>query len=620
MPLLIQAVPLAKNWLGGRYWRTPAFDTLPEELEYLPREEIAKRFEKLNRIALRTYPTIWPTIIFLLVFLGLAGIAGYALSKIGSSNLAIMGQGICFLLPIVIVVWVKVRKESKARARRRFKHQSQKVLRTWTAQDTITHAMQWKIRLRPKSVASPWLAQTRLIRRRRSSSQPSPQQQPQRQRRHQRQEQELDQLQDHGQPLSPNEQQQEQHQQHFHAGTTVISMTDALRLDHHQTPDDHEGSDIATLHRVSWVDPRHRRENPTQGPLEGHQNQRPPSFIHHTPEESSSTVAPLSPIVSLYETFRARTQRGRTTSVDSTNTTHFVTLSQQQQQQQQQQDTGISPLTATSPATNTPNISHVSTSLPSATRGEFSTTTFTAGASIWNIFRECLSNSICFGFLFVEPKVWLIEISLRECQLDEYALTVPSPVYCDYRLPGYDDVIAGAAGSAEGSSGVVVAASSSRTGLHRYNGLPPAYESESESEGEDDDDLDDDLDGDEDDDDLGSGDIDVQIQSSIGCRITQPTPAHLPDIGTSSNSASASTPATHSVQPQMEMIQRPFEMTSIIVLATPQLSATTTSGTPLPPPTQPSSSSQEYTPDDPAIRPGRPTLPSIVEFPADMSK
>lgn len=33
MPLLIQAVPLAKNWLGGHYWRTPAFDTLPEELE-----------------------------------------------------------------------------------------------------------------------------------------------------------------------------------------------------------------------------------------------------------------------------------------------------------------------------------------------------------------------------------------------------------------------------------------------------------------------------------------------------------------------------------------------------------------------------------------------------------
>ncbi|KAF9131242.1 hypothetical protein BGX30_013191 [Mortierella sp. GBA39] len=117
MPLLIQAVPLAKNWHGSHYWRTPDFDTFPEELEYLPREEITKRFEKLNLIALRTYPTIWPNIIFLLFFLGLTGAAGYALSKIGSSNLAIMGQGICFLLPIVIVVWVKVRKDTKARAR-----------------------------------------------------------------------------------------------------------------------------------------------------------------------------------------------------------------------------------------------------------------------------------------------------------------------------------------------------------------------------------------------------------------------------------------------------------------------------------------------------------------------
>ncbi|KAF9153393.1 hypothetical protein BG015_003512 [Linnemannia schmuckeri] len=117
MPLLIQAVPLANNWFGGHYWRTPAFDTLPEELEYLPREEIAKRFEELNLIAHRTYPTIWPNIVVLLFFLSLSGAAGYALSKIGSSNLAIMGQGICFLLPIIIIVWVKVRKETKARAR-----------------------------------------------------------------------------------------------------------------------------------------------------------------------------------------------------------------------------------------------------------------------------------------------------------------------------------------------------------------------------------------------------------------------------------------------------------------------------------------------------------------------
>ena len=430
-----------------------------------------------------------------------------------------------------------------SQTRLQFKHQSQKVLRTWTAQDTQSHAMQWKIRQRPKSIASPWLSQSRLTRRRRSSNQPLHRQQ--QQRRHQRQEQELDQLQDHGQTLSLNEQQQ---QQHFHAGTTVISMTDALQLDHHQTPDDHEGSDIATLHRVSWVDPHHRREHLTQGPQEDDQSQRPPSFIHHTPEEPSSSVAPPSSIVSLYETFRARTQIGRTTWVDSTNTTNFVTS------QPQQQDADMSSLTATTTATNTPDISPVSSIIPSATRGESPTASFTTGASISSIFRECLSNTLCCGFWFVEPKVWLIEISLRECQLDEYALTVPSPVYCDYRLPGYDDVIAGADGGARGSSSVVVAASSSRTGLNWHNGLPPAYESESESEGEDDDDLDDDLD--DEDDDLESGGIEAQIQDSTGCRLARPTPAHLPDIGTNSNSASTSTPATNSLQPQMEMIQR----------------------------------------------------------------
>ncbi|KAF9131241.1 hypothetical protein BGX30_013190 [Mortierella sp. GBA39] len=405
------------------------------------------------------------------------------------------------------------------------------------------------------------------------------------------------------------------------ARTTVISMTDALQLDHHQTPDDHEGSDIATLHRVSWVDPRHRREHPTQGPQDGDQDQRPPSFIHHTPERPSSTVAPPSPIVSLYETFRARTQRGRTTSVDSTNTTNFVTPPPPQQ------ETDISSSTATTTETNTPNIPPVSSSIPSATRDESPTTTFTTGASIWSIFRECLGNSLCHGFCFVEPKVWLIEISLRECQLDEYALMVPSPVYCDYRLPEYDDVIAGAGGGAGESSGVAAAASSSRTGLSRYNSLPPAYESESESEGEDDDDLDDE-DDDDDDDDLEPDDIEAQIQDSTGCRLTRPTPAHLPDIGTSSNSARVSTMATNSLQPPMEMIQRPFEMTSIIVLATPQPTATTTSGTPPPPPTRPfpfntygSSSSQEYTPNDPRhMTQSSISLPSIVEVPADASK
>lgn len=488
------------------------------------------------------------------------------------------------------------------------------MLRTWTAQDTQSHAMQWKIRLRPKSVASPWITQSRRTRGRGSSSNQSQQQHQQQRRRQQRQEQELDQLQDHGQPLTHDEQQQ---QHYFHAGATVISMTDALQLDH-QTADEHEGSDIATLHRVSWVDPRHRREHPTQGEHEDDNNQRPPSFIRHTSrEEPSSPPASPSPIATLYETFRARTQRVRRTTMDS-----------------------ISPsTTATMTATNTPNTSPVTSSIPvPAARGEPPVLTYTigvgigAGTSIWSIIKESMSNSLCCGFWFVEPKVWLIEISLRECQLDEYAVMVPSPVYCDYRLPGYDDVMAGTVlgGGEGGSSSVATAASSSRTGLNRYNGLPPAYVSESDSEGEDDhEDDDEDDDDDHEDDDLENGGIGIQIQGSAGCRLTHPSPAHLPDIGATPASSSApagsnsSNLTTHSSQPQMEMIQRSGDMTSVIVLSTLSPAATTTSGTPprpFPFNTYGSGSSQEYTHHDPhRMTQSSISFPSIVEL-SDTSK
>ncbi|KAF9120752.1 hypothetical protein BGW39_011118 [Mortierella sp. 14UC] len=602
MPLLIQAVPLAKNWLGGYYWRTPALDTLPEELEYLPREEIKHRFEKLNLIAARTYPTVWPNIAVLFFVLALTGAAAYALSKIRSSNLAIMGQGICFILPIIIIVWVKVRKETKARARRRFKHQSQKLLRAWTAQDTQSHAMQWKIRLRSKTIANPWIVQGRHSHRRRGSSRQQgdiqsqylPEQvQHHRRRLLQPQEQEQDQLQDHH-LLSFDEQQQLQlqHQQHFHAGTTVISMTDALQLDNdipqtHDDADDAEGSDIATLHRVSWVDPRRRREhNERQGDNNDVQvNQRPPSFIHLTPEQdqqsSVSSPAPPSAIVSMYQTFRARTQRRRAATVDSLN----ASLESRVLQQQHHQGFNMSvATTATTIATSTPNSSPATASIPTTvptviTHGEppILTTYSTGGPSIWSIFKESMSNSLCCGMFSREPKVWLIEISLRECQLDEYALMVPSPVYCDYRLPGYDDAVAGTVGGVVGAARAAggiglseAGAGSSRTALNRYNGLPPAYESESDSDGEDDDDLDEDEDEDDDlETDSAHALAQVQIQDSLECRLTRPAPAHFADTGSNTPSSSSMDSTLLCSQPEMEMIQRPVEMTSVIVLTTP---------------------------------------------------
>ncbi|KAF9283681.1 hypothetical protein BGZ68_005213 [Mortierella alpina] len=79
----------------------------------------------------------------------------------------------------------------------------------------------------------------------------------------------------------------------------------------------------------------------------------------------------------------------------------------------------------------------------------------------------------------MEHQVWLIEVSLRECQLDEYVLTVPSPVYSAYRLPTYEDVI--------GQNRRWASARSSRVAVNRYLGAPPAYNDESDNQSEEDD-------------------------------------------------------------------------------------------------------------------------------------
>ncbi|KAF9907718.1 hypothetical protein EC991_010665 [Linnemannia zychae] len=231
-----------------------------------------------------------------------------------------------------------------------------------------------------------------------------------------------------------------------------------------------------------------------------------------------------------------------------------------------------------------------------------------------------MSNSLCCGIFFREPKVWLIEISLRECQLDEYALMVPSPVYCDYRLPGYDDAMAGAAGGVTGAGAtgeIVAAASSSRTALNRHNGLPPAYENESDS-GEDDDDFDEDED---EDDDLENDNTHAhsQIQGSLECQLMRPTPAHFSDNGFSSSSNSSMDSAALHSQPEMEMIQRPIDMTSVVVLSAPL--PTTAAGTPslsvLPSPSygSTSNSSHEYTHDFGRMPESSTSSPSINEQP-----
>ncbi|KAF9931350.1 hypothetical protein FBU30_010385 [Linnemannia zychae] len=531
----------------------------------------------------------------LFILAALTGAAGYGLSKIGSSNLAIMGQGICFLLPIAVIIWVKIRRETKARACRRFKHTSQKVLRTWTAQDMQSHAMQWKIRLRPKSVARPWIIQSRHNHRRRLSALQNDINLQQQQRlqlirlRQQPQEQELDQLQNFHQ-LSPEEQLQIQQQfdlqrlqENTHAGATVISMADALQLDDRQTHEDGEGSDIATMHRVSWVDSRQRRDYQYQ--MDSHIGQpeqdsiqylRPPSFIQPMLQEAPSSVNSPSPIALLYQTLRTYTQRHRSTTVHSAHT----------QSNASSQEPDVLAVIADITENNTPNILSTTSTPATNTRGESPSSVHSNGLTIWKIFKESMSGSFCCGFLFAEPKVWLIEISLRECHLDEFTVMAPSPVYCDYRLPGYEDAMAGSIGS-------ITATNLSRTGLNRFRGMPPAYESESESEGEEDDDDDDhdNTDGDN----LTSSRIDIQTQGSTGYRLPYPAPVHHPDLGASSLSGSVIN--INSGQPQMEMIQRSSELAPIIILSTPPLTASGITIYPASTPSNEPSSAQEHTHD-----------------------
>ncbi|KAF9092208.1 hypothetical protein BGX29_010567 [Mortierella sp. GBA35] len=270
---------------------------LPVELEYIPYDEFEERFSKLNEIATPIYPTIWPNVLMIFVFASLICTAAVGMAR-NSSGLAVMGQVACFVIPILAILWIRIRKESKARARKQFKRRSIKLLREWAEQDTTAFAIQWKLRLRV------------------------------------------------------------------------------------------------------WSDVRRRRE----------------------------AAAEL-------EQVRAYEQ-------------------EQEQEQDQEQEQQV---------------------------------------------PQSVAIQVSSRMLFTETRVWMIEISRRDGVMDEYALTVPSPVYCGYRLPGYDDVL-----SQSGSGGDQVAVAiggegaspnatmnSSAQQQPRYAGPPPSYFSDSEDDENSDDEDDD---------------------------------------------------------------------------------------------------------------------------------
>ncbi|KAG0373930.1 hypothetical protein BGX24_011053, partial [Mortierella sp. AD032] len=64
---------------------------LPVELEYIPYQEFQDRFSKLNRIVRPIYPTIWPNILMVSIFVTMIIIASVGMAR-NVNGLAVMGQ------------------------------------------------------------------------------------------------------------------------------------------------------------------------------------------------------------------------------------------------------------------------------------------------------------------------------------------------------------------------------------------------------------------------------------------------------------------------------------------------------------------------------------------------
>ncbi|KAK3839301.1 MAG: hypothetical protein JOS17DRAFT_178715 [Linnemannia elongata] len=346
------------------------------------------------------------------------------------SGLAVMGQVACFVIPILAILWIRVRKEGKARARKQFKKRSIKLLREWTEQDTPAFAIQWKLRLRV------W----NDVRRRREAAVAAAAGldhiQQQEQEREQEQEQEIYDMREQ----LPSQQQ------------SVAIQIESVNGNNNET----ESQTTTTIQRPPRVaDVYTALRLPT-----------PPNYITSDTSDDTLTLSTPTPTTTTTP-FRRRMR----------------TPPSQQAPQQQHQEANNIQSTSDSPHTL----------LETSRRS-------------WIERLRDLSSRL----LFTETRVWMIEISRRDGVMDEYALTVPSPVYCGYRLPGYEDVLlsqqlqqqeqAQQSGGGVGGDAMVNASgvrlSPSTTAVNsisqqqqsRYGGPPPAYFSDSEDEDEEDDD------------------------------------------------------------------------------------------------------------------------------------
>ncbi|KAG0015267.1 hypothetical protein BGZ81_011780, partial [Podila clonocystis] len=447
---------------------------------YLPYEDFKDRFLQLNKIARPEYPTYWPSVAAFLVLAGITAAVTWGITKSGH-NLGTMAQGACFILPILIVIWIKIRKETKARARKRFKHRSQKLLRLWTNEDVASHAIQWKLRLRSKSAAQRWMSR------------------------------------------QPNTQ------------TPSITIEEDVHLDQHVVP---QGTDQPTqAASQQQQQQQHHEIQEIQYENQDH------AVVHQHPEvHAPSPVSEQLPV-----TFSSSSSRPRLRVATPTISEVYNTL----RANSRRQSYGSRRESVISTSSTPPR---------SPTRDDgLNEPDQRPRNPIWASFVETFKGLWCCFCFFKERKYWLIEISIRDCQVDEYALMVPSPVYCDYRLPGYEDVVGatGVGSDPPANSSRAGSRVGSRVALHRYIGMPPAYESGSEAsedEGRDghDNDGDDDGDGDGD----GDRSEDVLNRSEIVVVVS-----HLEDPTSSSTSSGSSSTSPSTT---MAMV-RPSELAAAVL-------------------------------------------------------
>ena len=80
------------------------------------------RFAKLNKIARPVYPTLRPIIVAFIFFGCLFVAAAMGIARGGQSGapsgFQIMGQSACFILPVLVILWIRLRKDSSAKARK----------------------------------------------------------------------------------------------------------------------------------------------------------------------------------------------------------------------------------------------------------------------------------------------------------------------------------------------------------------------------------------------------------------------------------------------------------------------------------------------------------------------